>query len=290
VTEFDYVISAIGQTQDLSFIGADCDVSVNRDCLVADHDTGVTNIPGIFATGDAVTGPLTAIKAIAGGKRAALAMDQYLRGETITKTPALYNHVRATELDAFDLATLGEVEPIERVPMPVLTEAERHLSFAEVERGYTEAEAKREAARCLKCGCADVDECKLRAYATVYHADQFALSGAMEKHPIDESHPYIVRDRNKCVSCGRCVRICVETGAGVLGFVGRGFDTTIEPSFSVPFGEEKNCTNCGLCVSTCPVGALVPKEDVALPTDAYLDIEDVQITSITAAVEQAKAK
>ena len=283
--EFDYVISAIGQTQDLSFIGDDCNLAVNRDRIAADRHTGVTNIDGIFATGDVVTGPLTAIEAIAGSKRAAHAMDQYMNGAKIAVEPEVYNHVRAKSLDELNPAALSHLPRIDRVPMPVLSKVERQHNFREVERGYTEEQAKLEASRCLKCGCADVEECKLRAYGTVYGIDQFALTGAMNKHPIDESHEYIVRDRNKCILCGRCVQICAETGAGVLGFVGRGFDTTIEPSFSVPLGEEKNCTSCGLCVSTCPVGALVPKEDVELPTDAYLDVEDA-LTPIADAVQQ----
>jgi len=67
--ELDYVISAIGQTQDLGFIGADCNVSVNRNCLVADASNAMTNIDGVFAAGDSVTGPKTAILAIANGKK-----------------------------------------------------------------------------------------------------------------------------------------------------------------------------------------------------------------------------
>jgi len=286
--DFDYVISAIGQTQDLSFIGTDCDLVVNRSRILADTHTALTNIDGIFAAGDVVTGPLTAIKAIAGGKRAAQTMDQYMNGAEIRGEPEVYNHLRAKTLDELNPAALSHLPKIDRVPMPVLSEVERQHNFKEVERGYTEEHAKLEASRCLKCGCADVNECKLREYGTLYQIDQFALSGEMTKHPIDESHKYIIRDRNKCIMCGRCVRICAETGAGVLGFVGRGFDTTVEPSFSVPLGEEKNCTSCGLCVSTCPVGALVPREDVELPTDAYLDVEDIHLTSIADAVRQVE--
>jgi len=284
--DFDYVISAIGQTQDLSFIGTDCDLAVNRSRILADTHTAVTNIDGIFAAGDVVTGPLTAIKAIAGGKRAAQAMDQYMNGAQITREWEVYNHVRAKSLDELNPAALSHLPKIDRVLMPVLSEVERQHNFKEVERGYTEEHAKLEASRCLKCGCADVEECKLREYGTLYQIDQFALAGEMTKHPLDESHKYIIRDRNKCIMCGRCVRICAETGAGVLGFVGRGFDTTVEPSFSVPLGEEKNCTSCGLCVSTCPVGALVPREDVELPTDAYLDVEDMHLTPIADALKQ----
>jgi len=290
VVKFDYIISAIGQTQDLSFIGPNCEVTANRwDCLEADPRTMMTNIDGIFAAGDAVSGPLTAIKAIAGGKQAALAMDAYMLGQPLHHTPTFYEHVRGQNSE-IDPAAFGEKEKIEKTPMPMLTETERHHNFHEVELGFTEEQAKLEASRCLSCGCADVDTCKLRQFATVYKADQFALAGAQTTHPIDESHAYIVRDRNKCILCGRCVRICVATGAGVLGFVGRGFDTRVEPSFSLPLGQEHNCTDCGLCVSTCPVGALVPKAGVVLPTTAYLDVDGVRITSIEDAVAQAKSK
>ncbi|MCL2563912.1 MAG: FAD-dependent oxidoreductase [Oscillospiraceae bacterium] len=290
VVEFDYVISAIGQTQDLSFVGPDCAVETDRwDCLKADAHTMMTNIDGIFAAGDAVSGPQTAILAIAGGKRAALAMDKYMLGERRDEDIASYNHVRGANEDLPPEA-FGERDEIAKTPMPMLTEAQRQHNFEEVELGFTEEQAKREAARCLSCGCADVDECKLRQFATVYGADQFALAGAQTTHGIDESHAYIVRDRNKCILCGRCVRICIATGAGVLGFVGRGFDTTVEPSFSVPFGEETHCTDCGLCVSTCPVGALVPKEGVVLPTTAYLDVDGVRVTSIADAVAQTSKK
>jgi len=286
--EYDYVISAIGQTQDLSFISSDCNVSTNKDMLVADSGTAVTNIDGIFAAGDAVTGPQTAILAIAGGKRAALAMDKYMLGQPLPQRAELYNHIRGSN-DEIDITAFGDKETIAKTAMPMLTEAQRHHNFNEVELGFTEEQARIEASRCLQCGCADVEDCRLRQFATTYGADQFALAGDMTTHPIDESHEYIVRDRNKCILCGRCVRICIETGAGVLGFVGRGFDTVVEPSFSVPFGEEHNCSNCGLCVSTCPVGALCPKDGTSLPTTAYLDSED-RLTSIEDAIKQAKSK
>jgi len=288
VKDYDYVISAVGQYQDLSFVGSGCDVAVKRDLLVADSGTMATNVDGIFAAGDAVSGPQTAILAIAGGKKAALAMDKYMLGQALPVEPVLYNHVRGDNKE-IDISVFGEKEKIEKTSMPMLTEAQRHHNFDEVELGFTEEQARLEASRCLSCSCADVDDCKLRQFATVYDADQFAMAGAMTTHPIDESHEFIVRDRNKCILCGRCVRICVQTGAGVLGFVGRGFDTVVEPSFAVPFGQEQNCIDCGLCVSTCPVGALCPKDGVELPTKAFLDTE-FEVTSIEDAVAQAKAR
>jgi len=288
VSDFDYVISAIGQTQDLRFVGSDCAVSVRRDCLVVDADSMQTNLAGIFAAGDAVSGPLTAISAIAGGRRAALAMDRYMQGLDFLPLPQHYNHVRAKSNAEIDPATWGERPQIEKHKMPSLTEQERTHNFTEVELGFSEEQAKLEASRCLSCGCADVDECKLRAYATDYKADQFSFAGALSLHAVDASHPYIVRDRNKCILCGRCVKICTESGAGTLGFVGRGFGTTVEPAFFQPLGEDARCTSCGLCVSTCPTGALVPQADVVPPTSAYSDVEDVRITSVSEAVLQSK--
>lgn len=289
VEKFDYVISAIGQTQDLGFIGPDCAVETHRDLLVTDSGTMQTNIPNVFAAGDAVSGPQTAILAIAGGRRAAFAMDRYMQGLPFEAETAHYNHVRAKTNNDIDPTRWGQREPVAKTPMPMLTKAQRDQSFQEVELGFSDQEAQTEAARCLSCGCGDVNECKLREYATVYGADQFALAGEETHHPVDATHPYIVRDRNKCIMCGRCVRICIETGAGTLGFVGRGFDTTVEPSFSKPFGEDDTCINCGLCVSTCPTGAMLPQEGVALPTTAYSDVEDVQMTTVADAVAQAEA-
>ena len=285
--EVDYVISAIGQTQDLSFINDDCYVSINRERIAADSNTAMTNIDGIFAAGDAVSGPQTAILAIANGKKAAHAMDSYIKGENITLEPEAYNHVKAKSYKEIDPATYNNIESIGKIPMPMLTKEQRHLNFNEVELGMTEEQAKREAERCLECGCAGADDCKLRQYATDYNADQFSYSGEQTTYQVDDSHRFIVRDRNKCILCARCVRICIESGSGVFGFIGRGFDTTVEPPFSLPLGEDKNCTSCGLCVSTCPTGALTPRKDVELPTTAFTDHE-AALTSIADAVKQAK--
>jgi formate dehydrogenase major subunit len=248
----------------------------------------MTNIDGVFAAGDGVTGPNTAIMAIAGGKKAAFAMNKYMKGESFNAEKENYNHVKAKNFRAIDPDTFGNIEKIGKIKMPMLTEEQRIDNFNEVELGFSEDQAKREAERCLECGCADADECKLRKFAAVYEADQFAFSGGQATHLIDNSHKHIVRDKNKCILCARCVRICAETGSGVFGFTGRGFDTTVEPPFSIPLGEDKNCISCGLCVSACPTGALTPREDTALPTTAYTDCEDTGFTGISDAVAQAK--
>ena len=275
----DYVIAAIGQTQDLSFINESMPLSVERNRLIADPNTGATNIPGIFAAGDAVTGPKTAIMAIAGGRAAARSIDQYLNGAEIAAPVEEYNHTKGKHYTELDPAEFAEVERAAKSVMPMLSPKEREHSFQEVELGFSREAAMAEAKRCLSCGCKDVDECRLRAYSTQYKADQYHFAGEMTRHPIDESHPYLVRDRNKCIMCGRCVRICLEVqGQGALGFISRGYTTTVEPSFCSPFGEEPQCVRCGQCVSSCPVGALTEKVPLTQPGPYHDKVTDTICT------------
>ena len=263
--EADYVIAAIGQTQDLSFINESFPVAVKRNMIAADEKTFATNIPGVFAAGDAVTGPQTAILAIAGGRFAARSIDQYLRGEEITPEPEMYNHTKGRKLSDIDPQEFDDVERRPRSVMPTIPVEKAIKGFDEVELGFSVEEAMAEAERCLSCGCQDVAECKLREYATTYKADQFRYAGEMVRHPIDETHPYLVRDRNKCIMCGRCVRICLEVqGQGALGFIKRGYSATVEPACP-EFGNEEQCVRCGQCVSSCPVGALTEKVPLTMP-------------------------
>ena len=150
--------------------------------------------------------------------------------------------------------------------MPALDPEVRKGSFAEIELGFTEEMAKAEAERCLSCGCQDVFECKLRELATEYKVDDTKYAGRKRHLRIrEDEHPYILRDPNKCILCGRCVRICNEVeGIGALGFAYRGFDTVVEPALGMPLCETA-CDSCGQCVSTCPTGALTPKIQLPKP-------------------------
>ena len=80
--------------------------------------------------------------------------------------------------------------------------------------------------------------------------------------PLDESSPSLVRDPNKCVLCGDCVRMCTEIqGIGAIDFAHRGHDVAVQPAFGKLLGEVE-CVNCGQCASVCPTGALTPKSEV----------------------------
>ena len=129
--------------------------------------------------------------------------------------------------------------------MPALKAGDRRKSFAEIDLGFSEDMAKTEARRCLSCGCQDVFECKLRELSTEYKVNDKNFAGKKRHYRIQENeHPSILRDQNKCILCGRCVRICAEVeGANALGFARRGISTTIEPALCLPLSET-TCTSC----------------------------------------------
>ena len=183
---------------------------------------------------------------------------EFLRGGTyVPREELLVKKDHFRELTAEDYADRPRIA---REIMPMLPVEERRGGFREIEQGYSEEQALREAARCLECGCQDVHECKLKSYAEAYGAGLPARIGEFQRHPIDESHSYITRDPAKCILCGRCVRICRELqGLGVLGYIQRGFASAIAPAFGKPLGEDGLCISCGQCVSACPVGALTEK-------------------------------
>jgi NADH-quinone oxidoreductase subunit G len=79
---------------------------------------------------------------------------------------------------------------------------------------------------------------------------------------LDESSPSLVRDPNKCVLCGDCVRMCWEIqGIGAIDFTHRGHEVSVQPAFGKQLGEVE-CVNCGQCASVCPTGALTVKSEV----------------------------
>jgi NADH-quinone oxidoreductase subunit F len=147
--EADTVIAAVGQAPDLSFLPPDSALERTRwERLVIDGNRLATNVPGVFAGGDFVFGPGMVIEAIAAGRRGAIAIDKYLRGDT-------------SRVDMYDLkpSVIEEVVEIEeeswepkfRPSITLLPAEERKGSFMETELAFSEEDAKREAKRCLRC-------------------------------------------------------------------------------------------------------------------------------------------
>jgi heterodisulfide reductase subunit A-like polyferredoxin len=152
----DTVIFAIGQAIVNDFAKRLKGVEIEDGAVVVDAETLATGRPGVFAGGDvAPTGPLTAIEAIAAGRKAAASIHNYLRGEKVVELWA-DPLPEARPADGVLAATPKRA----RVPMPEHDGAERRRSWVEVRKGYSEEQAIAEARRCLQCAvCSECMEC-----------------------------------------------------------------------------------------------------------------------------------
>ncbi len=107
--------------------------------------------------------------------------------------------------------------------------------------------------------CEKMGDCKLAGYAYDYGVRKGAFAGAEHHYDLDDTNPFILRDPNKCILCGKCVRACQEiTGKNVLGFAFKGFDTKATPWGDTTY-DASECIFCGNCVAVCPTGALTEK-------------------------------
>jgi len=238
-TEFvipcDTVILAIGQSSDVSFLTpADAVETTRQGTLKIDPATLMTTAPGIFAAGDIAFGPRLIINAVADGKKAAVEIDKYLRGPE-WKPKSRY--VQVTVLDHHEMA--AHYDEYSRLNVPVLA-IDRRTGVAEVETGYTEAQARSEASRCLRCwintifegtqttgtecilcgGCVDVcpENClslvPLKSFAFT-DEDKERLRKEQELRSFDLQHvapeelnelegSVMVKDETICIRCGLC--------------------------------------------------------------------------------------
>jgi formate dehydrogenase major subunit len=259
----DYVLAAIGQKTEVNFLE-----DINRftdegelkttkwgdlDC---DKNTLQTGIKSVFAAGDGVTGPATLIQAIAQAKIASRSCHQYLMGLPIEPAQKEFLSKR----DNFKTQVKDDYKSCypaqSREEMPTLNPKNRN-NFEEVELGYKDEKvAYHEAQRCLECGCSEYFSCDLKKYSTEYNAEQNHFEGEFIQHQVNFDHPFIEIDNNKCILCSRCIRICKEVvGANALGLVERGFKTYVAPSLGERL-QDTSCESCGLCISTCPTGAI----------------------------------
>jgi formate dehydrogenase (NADP+) beta subunit len=236
----DTAILAIGQASDLSFLTPEDGVETTRQGTVKiDPDTLMSTAPGIFAAGDIAFGPRLIISAVADGKKAAESIDRFLRGAAWKPRP---KYVQITVLDHHKMAT--EYDEYSRLGVPVIP-LERRTGVAEVEMGYTEEQARREASRCLQCWI-----------NTIFEGNE--------------------AEGTECILCGGCVDVCPENclmlvplsqlkvsdqtktrliqeadyHEGTLQHLEAGDLPASEGSIMVK--DETICIRCGLCAERCP--------------------------------------
>ena len=104
--------------------------------------------------------------------------------------------------------------------------------------------------------CSKNGHCELQTLSSELNMEQVTFRGATRHHAPDFSSPSIIRTPDKCILCGRCVRVCEEIqGVAAIDFTKRGFDTIVLPAFNADLSET-TCVTCGQCVLACPTGAL----------------------------------
>jgi len=145
--ETDQVILAIGQAADLSFVNDRSPLKIAKGLIAVDRETMATDVPGVFAGGDAGAGPGSIIDAIAAGRRAAEAMDRFLGGDgSIEETLA-----QRVDTQSYDGRREKGFADLERAETPVLPVADRYNGFPEVDLCLSDDQAVYEARRCLQC-------------------------------------------------------------------------------------------------------------------------------------------
>ncbi len=191
----DTVVMAVGQGSDLSFLKGSGVRLTERGLLDFDRATMQTSEPTVFATGEVVTGPGAAISAMAGGHRAAAAVEAHLTGEA----PVFQEEL--TPVESLPSWMASQIWETPRRWMPRIPEEERLQDFSEVELGYTELDALRESQRCLSCTAgATVDDAKCAGCLTCVRVCPYGVP------EIQGDKAYM--DPSTCQSCGFCASEC----------------------------------------------------------------------------------
>ncbi|MFQ5842492.1 MAG: FAD-dependent oxidoreductase [Thermodesulfobacteriota bacterium] len=233
----DVVIPAVSQSPDISFLPEEIGLEMSKwDRLAVDGETFQTNIAGIFAGGDFVTGPRDVIRVIADGRRAAISIDLYLSGN---KEP---RKREAFFTPAGDIPLERNLEKIPRHRMPTLPPGRRDSLHEEVDLGFSRDEAIEEANRCFQC-----------YIFTIFDRTKCILCGGC----VDVCPRY----------CFRMAKLDeIEGDEHLQGLVERLLGVSLERIWeesgellelgTAMIKEESRCIQCGLCAKRCPTGAI----------------------------------
>ncbi len=132
--------------------------------------------------------------------------------------------------------------------------------------------------------CVRSANCTLQDVARKLGVDKVRYKQTQKTLPIDDSSPSLVRDPNKCILCGDCVRVCAEVqGIGAIDFANRGANAVVTPVFNQDLNDVE-CVNCGQCAAVCPTGAIVPKSECDEVWDALYDKSKTVVVQVAPAV------
>jgi putative selenate reductase YgfK subunit len=199
----DAVICAIGQRVDNQCMRSLNDLEWTRRGTIHVHMSSMeTNMEGVFAAGDAVTGPATVVEAIGGGKKAAEAIDRYLSGIPQPVMPPV--PVRRARVDWTEVPASTKMV-LKRPEMALLNLERRRTMFQQVELGYSENQVREEARRCLRC-----DICRRCGDCVAVCRDKMKID-ALQMGYLDFDHPVKTDFRlteERCIACGACAEAC----------------------------------------------------------------------------------
>ena len=232
----DSCILAIGQKADLSFLKPEDGVTLTPGGTIQiDPATLATSAAGVYAGGDVAFGPRNLIDAVANGKRAARSMHEYLTSRLRTASarqagPRIETHLEIESLMATRYRMAAGFEVADRETPPTL-DLGRRTGITEVETGYDEAAAKRQAERCLVC------------------------------------HVQTIYDPERCVLCNRCVDVCPEFCLAFVPLEAVDLDPDVRAAVEsraagngLPLAalikDDDRCIRCGLCAIRCPTEAI----------------------------------
>ena len=257
----DTVVYSLGQSafasDTVAINGMESELAVSKkNCLQANVRTALTSVDGVFAAGDVVSGPRTLIQTVVAARRAVENIHSHITGAPKLPAESRFNFTRGRSFDDVDLRNFDGIKVKLREKMPARPPETSVQDNDEIKLGFTESMARREAERCLSCGCNAFDRCDYKRLSIEFGMDP--NKAGMPKSPMytrNEDHPSIVVDLNKCVFCGRCRKNCKYDA---LELSCQGFDAAGRPvGINLSFNEK--CVSCGECVDRCSTGALSKK-------------------------------